>query len=96
MPGMNLRAPLAILIALIALFGCGVARNYRFTFHKAHVSQDQLLRDQASLREVSGVLAVFATPHQDGSGSIEVETKDGEDIEVQQRLTTMGYTRGQH
>ena len=60
------------------------------------ISQDQLLRDQESLRKVSGVLAVFATPHQDGSATVEVETQDGKDIEVQQRLTTMGYTRGLH
>lgn len=51
---------------------------------------------RGTLSDVSGVLEVFSTLHQDGSGSIAVETKDGTDIEVRQRLTTMGYVRGQH
>ena len=87
---------LAPVLVLAALAGCGVERHYRFTFHKAQVSQEQLLRDQASLRKHSGVLQVFATPNQDGSGTIEVETEDGKDIDIQQQLSAMGYVRGQH
>ena len=92
---MHLRASLAILLGLAALIGC-IERHYRFTFHKHQVSQEQLLRDQAALRKVSGVLAVIATPHQDGCASLEVETEDGKDIEIQELLTTMGYTRAEH
>jgi hypothetical protein len=95
MAAMTPRAPLALLVAAAALLGC-VERHYRFTFHKAQVSQEQLLRDQASLRKATGVVEVFATPEHDGGGSIEVETTEGHDIDIQQRLSAMGYVRGQH
>ena len=94
--GMTIRAPLATILALVALAGCAIDRHYRYTFHKAQVSQDQLLRDQATLKGAPGVVQVFSMPHHDGSGSIEVETTERREIEIQQRLTEMGYTRGEH
>jgi hypothetical protein len=92
---MHLRAPLAFVIALAALIGC-VERHYRFLFHKDQVSQVQLLRDQAALRKKSGVLEVYSTANHDGSATLEIEVKDGKDIEIQQLLSSMGYTREQH
>lgn len=93
---MRLPHVLTGLLALATLIGCGVDRNYRYTFHKSQISQEQLLRDQAALREVNGVIAASSASHHDGSGSIEVEVEEGHDIEIQQRLMSMGYTKGQH
>jgi len=93
---MTIRARLATALAVFALVGCAVDRHYRYTYHKAQVSQDQLLRDQAALKDTPGVINTFSKPHHDGSGSIEVETTERREIEIQQRLTEMGYTRGEH
>lgn len=87
---------LAALACCALAAGCTRRPTYAFTYHKPQVAQDQLLRDQAALRKTRGVRRVMATPHQDGSASIEVEVEEGRDIDIQQRLSQMGYQRGLH
>jgi len=85
-----------IACATLVTAGCRERPNYAYSYHKSETSQEQLLRDQQTLRKTSGVVRVVTTHHQDGSATIEVEAEDGHDVAVQQKLSAMGYQRGQH
>lgn len=86
------------LVAVLALLSAGCMRrpDTAFSYHKAQTSQDQLLRDQEQLRKVRGVKRVTAKHDQDGSATIEVQVAEGYDLEIQKKLSAMGYQRGQH
>jgi len=86
------------LVAITALLSAGCMRrpDYAFSYHKAQTSQDQLLRDQEQLRKTRGVKRVTTKHDQDGSATIEVAVAEGYDIEIQKKLSSMGYQRGQH
>jgi len=89
--------PLVACAAVIglALSACG-ARNYSYQFHKPAVSQDQLLRDEEDLRKTGGVERVHSIHHLDGSGTLDLAVDENERVRVQQKLSQMGYIRGQH
>jgi hypothetical protein len=93
------RLLLVVLSVSLALIGCrtrGGEQHHSYSYHKADVSQTQLLQDEADLRRVSGVFRVTPTHHQDGSATIEVEVDERAHIAIQQRLSDMGYTKGIH
>lgn len=94
-----IRVAIAILLAAACILpsaGCRRRADYAYSYHKAQTSQDQLLRDQEQLRKVRGVKRVTTTHAQDGSATIEVQVAEGYDIEIQKKLSSMGYQRGQH
>ena len=70
--------------------------DYVYTYHKEQISQDQLLRDEETLHRMSGVLRVTSTHNPDGSATLEVEVKEGQQVFIQQKLSAMNYRRGQH
>jgi hypothetical protein len=89
----------ALLIAVSALITSGCTRsgeNHSYSYHKASISQSQLLADEANLRKTSGVVRVIPNHLQDGSATIEVEVTDKEHIAIQKKLSDMGYVKGLH
>jgi hypothetical protein len=91
-------APLFFL-AIIALAPVGCGRdeeNQAFSFHKASVTQTQLLDDEEKVRKLPGVIRVIPIHHQDGSATLSVEVDDAHHIDIQRKMSAMGYTKGMH
>lgn len=92
-----MRLLVPVLIACFAL-GCrsrSGEENYDYTFFKRDISQSQLLQDEEEIRRTAGVVRVYSFQSQ-GNGELKVEVDDKHHLLVQQKLSDMGYSKGQH
>lgn len=87
-------AALAAVTLLIA--GCGVRKDYAFSYTKEGVSEQQYLDDQMTLRNTPGVQYVHGERSPEGKAALDVGVKEGYDLLIQEKMLLMGWTRGQH
>ena len=89
---------LALALAAAAAVGCGRDKkyDYSYTYLKAQISQDQLLQDERTLEHQSGVKRVTSKHNMDGSGTIEFAVDAAHRMETQQKMSALGYVRGEH
>jgi len=86
------------LLALAGLFlvACGVRKDLAFTYHKADISESQLIADQQTLRNTPGVQRVHGRLGDQNRATIEVGVKEGYDLLIQEKLIGMGWSQGKH
>lgn len=84
---------LAVALVLVA---CGVRKDLAFTFHKADISEAQLIADQQTLRNTPGVQRVHGQLGHQNRATIEVGVKEGYDLLIQEKLIGMGWNQGKH
>lgn len=80
----------------VLLVACGVRKDLAFTYHKADVSEAQLIADQQTLRNTPGVQRVHGRLGDQNRATIEVGVKEGYDLLIQEKLIGMGWNQGKH
>ncbi len=89
------RLSLMLVVGLL-LVACGVRKDLAFTYHKADISEAQLIADQQTLRNTPGVQRVHGRLGDQNRATIEVGVKEGYDLLIQEKLIGMGWNQGKH
>ena len=89
-----------VAIALVVALGTVGCRREKFasayTYNKDQISQEQLLQDEQTLGRMGGVTRVTSRHNLDGSATLEVAVDEAHHMDVQRKLSSMGYIRGEH